>query len=54
MKSIAAETHSFVNNYIYGIDNMDADAINRAVANMNNITNYINLATEELEQVTSP
>jgi hypothetical protein len=51
MKAIAQETYLLVSNYASGIDNLDLNALNRANANIELITQYTRLAGDELEKI---
>lgn len=51
MKAIAQETHLMVANYTSGIDNLDINALNRSTANLKLITQYTNLAVEEINKL---
>jgi hypothetical protein len=54
LKSIASETHELVGNYGNGVEQLDLNAINRAINNLGNITSYINSATAELNKYYNP
>lgn len=51
MKAIAQETHLLVSNYTSGIDNRDLNALYRATANIELITQYTRLAVEEINKI---
>ncbi len=53
MKSIGSETHLMVQNYVTGLDNMDSSAIDRAVVNMQNLSNYFSAGTDEINRLKS-
>lgn len=53
IKTIASETHLMVSNYTNGLDTLNADRIDAAATNLQNITDTTILATIELDRIKS-
>lgn len=53
MKTIASETHLMVENYLKGLDTLEASYIETAANHLNKITEATTLATDEINRINS-